>query len=193
VILSKREKYIALATIVAVIVLGLDYYLLTPFLDRRAELRTEKQNLLAEFSRARALFARRKLLTPEWRRMTGSGISSDPVEADAQVLNRVREWFQQSELNITSLKPERTSDREEPLEIAFQVAGTGPMRSVARFLWLLETSPLPVKIKHLQIGSRKEGVDDLTVQLRISALCLRAPKGPAVFEAETMKSRKERE
>jgi len=193
VILSKREKYIALVTIVAVVVLGLDRYLLTPFLDRREELRTEKQRLLGEFSRARALFARRKLLTPEWRRMTESGISSDPVEADAEVLNRIREWCRQSGLNMTSLKPERASSRKEPLEIAFQVAGTGPMRSVARFLWLVETSPLPVKIKQLEVGSRKEGADDLTVQLRISAICLKAPEGRAVFDAETMKSRKEEE
>jgi hypothetical protein len=49
-------------------------------------------------------------------------------------------------------------------------AGTGNMRAVARFLYLAETTTLPLRIRELQIGSRKEGTDDLSVQLKLSTL-----------------------
>lgn len=187
-VLSKRERYVALVTVIAVAVLGLDHYALTPLLDRREQLRTDKASLLGELTQAQALFDRRKLLTPVWRRMAESGLNTDAASAEPKALNQIREWYQQSRLNMTSLKPERTSGKDESQEIAFQAAGTGTMESVARFLWLLETSPLPFKIEQLQLGARKEGVDDLTVQVRISALCL----SPASLKppAKTTASRK---
>ena len=45
------------------------------------------------------------------------------------------------------------------------------MRAVTGFLWRLENASFPVRVAELQIGTRKEGADDLSLQLRISALC----------------------
>ena len=41
-VLSKRERYIVAATIIAVSILVLDRYIVTPFLDRRAQIEAEK-------------------------------------------------------------------------------------------------------------------------------------------------------
>ena len=173
-VLSKRERYVAAATIIAVAVLLLDRYLLTPFLDRQARAEAERQSVLHEMERATSLFARKRQMAPKWNDMLAGGLNCDASEAESQVLHAVRDWSQESSLNLSSVKPERIAQKGELQEIMFQVAATGPMSAVAGFLWRLETASLPIKVKELQVGSRKEGTDDLSVQLRISTLYLAA-------------------
>ena len=83
----------------------------------------------------------------------------------------VRDWSQEARLSLSSLRPERMKDKGELQEITFRTSGTGPMSAVTGFLWRLESSPLPIRVMELQLGTRKEGTDDLSLQLRISALC----------------------
>ena len=54
--------------------------------------------------------------------------------------------------------------------IAFNASGSCDMAAVSRFLYLLETARMPVKIESIQLGSRKSGQDDLTMQLRFSTI-----------------------
>jgi hypothetical protein len=44
------------------------------------------------------------------------------------------------------------------------------MYAVSRFLWRVETAKVPIRVKEMQLGSRKEGADDLTLTLRLSTL-----------------------
>jgi hypothetical protein len=76
------------------------------------------------------------------------------------------------------MKPERLPDKRSLQEISFRAAGTGSMSAVSRFLWRLEASKVTIRVKELQLGSRKEGTDDLTLQLRLSTL-YQAPEPPA--------------
>ena len=175
-VLSKRERYVLAATIVAVAALVLDRFIVTPFLKRRADTATEKEILLREMDIAVNQFARRKRMEREWKEMLQSALASDVSQAESQILHAVRNWAQESGLTLSSVKPERVPQEGDMQEITFQAAGTGPMRSVARFVWQLETASLPLKVTWLQLGSRKEGADDLSLQVRISALYL--PAGP---------------
>ena len=65
------------------------------------------------------------------------------------------------------------------------------MRAVARFLWEMESADLPLRIHDVQLGSRTEGRDDLSVQLHFSTLYAPpaeveegAPSGPAAGRGE---------
>ena len=44
------------------------------------------------------------------------------------------------------------------------------MRSMAAFLQRVEASNLPVRVHELQIASRTENTDDLTLQMRVSTM-----------------------
>jgi len=115
--------------------------------------------------------------------MIAGGLKRDPAEAESQILQAVGDWARDAGLKMSSVKPERMPDKRSLQEISFQAAGTGPMNAVARFLWRLETSKVPIRIKELQLGSRKEGTDDLTLQLRLSTL-YQAPEPPAPSPAD---------
>jgi len=173
-ILSGREKLIALAALVTVAVLLLDWYVLTPVLDRHAELVAERQALTAELAEAQSLFRRQRLLSRKWRQMLDSGMTTGLAGAESQVLHALRDWSQESRLTLSSVKPGKVVERGDLFEMSFQAAGTGSMNAVARFLWHIETASLPIRIQQLQLGARREGTDDLSLQLSLSVLCLPA-------------------
>jgi hypothetical protein len=170
-ILSKRERQIALATFVVLAIFGLDRFLITPVQERQAEAATQLQQTLDGLERARALFDRRHQLAPEWQQMVEADLQAEPAAAESAVLHALRNWSEQTHLSLTSLRPGKATDMGELRELTFRASGEGGMSAVTGFLWQIETSSLPIRLTDLHIGTRKEGADDLTVDLGISALC----------------------
>jgi len=169
-ILSKRERFIIAATLIVVAAAVLYLYVLTPLDDSRKALEDRKEGLLNELERARTLLARKREIEPKWKQMTAGGLKSDPTEAESLILHAVQDWAREAGLKLASLKPERLLEKKSLHEISFKATGTGSMNAVTKFLWQLETAKVPVRVKDLQLGTRKEGTDDLTLQLRLSTL-----------------------
>lgn len=179
---SERERLILIAAVVVLGALVLDWFALTPLLDRSAEIAAAKDLLLGKMQKAEAVLQRRRTLGTRWQRMRAEGLKPDPGEAESQVLHALGKWAAETGLNLVSIRPER-SNQETPLpEINLRAAGTGSMAAVSRFLWRLETADIPVKIKAMQLASRKEGLDDLSLQLDLSTLYV-ADRPPAKPEA----------
>ena len=169
-VFTKREKNIIAVTIGVVCLLVMDFYVLTPLLSKRAAAQTDKARLLAELAQARNLLKRRQLLGPKWRSMLYDGMRRDPAEAESQLLRSLRNWSTEAGVKLSSLRPERSTEKTELPEVTIHVAGTGSMAAVSQLLWQIETARVPVKVKMMQLGSRKEGTDDLSVHLKLSTL-----------------------
>ena len=171
-ILSKRERYIAITAAVAIGILLLDFYILTPVMALRDQQEAERQSITATLNEATSLFKRQRLLRKEWEGMLKSGMNRSISEAESQIFHALRNWSQESGLVLSSLKPGKPVEHGEVMELTFQAAGTGTMKSVAGFLWRVESAELPICIHQLQLGARKDGEDDLSLQLNLSTLCV---------------------
>ena len=183
--LSKRERLLAVAVIAGVALLVADRSAITPLLESGAALEAEGQQAILDLEKGTLLFERRRLMAHKWQEMTAGGLASDPSEAEGRVLHAVRDWADEAGLALSSVKPERSEQEGEVGEITVLASGTGPMRSVARFLWQVETTALPLRILELQLGSRREGADDLSLQLRLSALYTKRPAPEPAGPGET--------
>jgi hypothetical protein len=184
-VLSKRERIIAVVAFAAVAVLVLDHYALSPLLDASARLDEERTAAEAELGKSTTLFHRQDVMAHKWKDMVTGGLKSDPAEAEGQVLHALQGWADQARLSLASVKPERSMQGEELREITVQTSGTGSMDAVSRFLYLIDESQLPLRIKDLQLGARREGTDDLSLQVRVSTLYLAQPaKAPAAPATE---------
>lgn len=179
-VFTKREKIIIAATIAVLCVLVLDVYVLTPLLDERAAVKAQKQRLQGKFAQATALLKRRQVLGRKWHRMLADGMTRDPAEAESRLLRSLRDWCADARMELSSLRPERSTEKSQLSEVIVHAAGTGSMAAVSRLLWRIETARIPVKVKMLQLGSRKDGTDDLSLHLRVSTLY--APTGPTTPE-----------
>ena len=176
-VLSKRERYIIAVTVAAVLSFAFDRSILTPLLDRRAATGAEKQEALRRMENASSLLDQSGRMGLKWQGMVAAGFKGDAGEAESTLMRALRTWSEDSRLTLSSLKPERLAQEGPLSRVSIQVVGQGAMQSVARFLWLVETSEHPLKIEQMQLGSRKEGRDDLSLQLRLSALYIPGQAG----------------
>ncbi len=173
--LSKRERIIAVLAIAAVGFLVLNKFLITPVADRLDRIETRKQELLVELNEAQNLFGRRRLLEKEWKMLLAEGLRNE-VEAESTIARAIDGWSREAMLTLSSVKPDRAAGNKGLTEITFVIAGTGTLEAVAQFLWRLETAPLPIKVRDMQLGSSNESGQSMSVQLRLSAICLGTQK-----------------
>jgi Tfp pilus assembly protein PilO len=182
VVLSKREWYILVAAVTSIVLLVGDRYVLKPALARLAQAKAQKRSLLDETAQAKSLFERRRLMEQKWQTMISGGLEDDASKTESRILHALRQWADDHGLMLSSIKPERVSGQGSLREITFLLAGTGTMSSVSQFLWQIEKAAVPIKILNLQLGSRNEQGDDMSLQLRLSAIYISAEQSKSEVE-----------
>ena len=78
-------------------------------------------------------------------------------------------------------------------EIVFVVAGKGSLDSVAWFLYQVETSELPLKVKYMQLGSTSESGDNMSMELRLSTLYVAAEEKSSSKQSQPKQQEKNNE
>lgn len=186
--LSKRERIIVLVTLLAVGALAADRFVRAPIANGLRELRAERQKSLAQVTRAKNLLQQKQQIEQK-KALLPEGLRSD-TEAESRVAKALDKWAEDARLMLTSVKPDRMASGDKGLkEILFVIAGKGSLDAVAWFLYQVETSDLPIKVKHIQLGSTSEAGDNMSLELRISTLYLAAddkssPKQPQPKQPE---------
>lgn len=175
--LNHREKIIAIVVGGVVALYVVDQLFLTPMLDRLSRAnRTIEDGRLA-VNDADALRNNSVRAQRNWTSIAGDTLKRDASTAEQQLLNRIQDWAQSSNLSLTSLKPERNEKEKDFDRVTIRTSGNGSMSQIGRFLYALNESKVPVRVSDLQITSRKDGADDLAVQLGISTIYLQ-PEPP---------------
>ncbi|MEX0775580.1 MAG: GspMb/PilO family protein [Phycisphaeraceae bacterium] len=176
--LSKRERYIGWTAAAVVAVLLLDWLVLSPVLSSRERLAVLRQKLQKEQVTAQRLLADDSAATRRYRNLVAVSLPGDASAAESRLLNDLRTWSQQAGFKLSSIRPDRASAVNDLNELSFQATGEGSMHALARFLYMLRNAQMPLRVLELQVASRSDAADDLTVQLRISTLW-RAPAAEA--------------
>ena len=169
-VLSRRERYIAIGTIIVVAALVLDRYALTPALESWRKLDDEKQARLSEVEHGKLVVKQKPAAEATWKKRVNQGLKQSAAETEDALLHAVQDWSQDSRLSLTSVGAERAVAQGRTPEVIIQVVAVGPMSAVARFLWDVQSSPLPVRIVSTELYSRREGADDLSLTVHLSGL-----------------------
>jgi hypothetical protein len=185
-ILSRRERYIVIGTVVVVGLLALDRLLLTPLIERRQVIDAQMRLAREEVSRNTQLLDNRIRLNRKWNEMSGATLKTDGSTAESQIIRAANDWAGESGLNLSSVKPERAEKEKQFMKITFRANATGNMAAISKFMWRLQTSKVPIRVTDLSITTRRDGVDDLSLDLGISTLYL--PPEPAKGETASGKS-----
>ena len=169
-VLSKRERYIVILTTTVVGVLALDWLFVTPLLARRATVAEEITLAESDVTQQQldidtAIAARRK-----WKDVSGGTVKRDTPEVETQVYGAVQGWAKDSRMNLTSFRYERTEKEKGFNKVTFIATGTGGMEQISRFLYRIQTASIPVRIVDLNLTTKKEGTDDLGLQVKIASV-----------------------
>lgn len=187
-VLSKRERYIAIGLGVVVAALAFDRLILTGLLDSLAKADQDKKTLSARLNRNNATLKRSQELGPRWQALLQTSMKNDPAAAENQVMVAIRDWARESGVAMSLYKPDRVADKTVLPEIAFQATGTGTMESIRRLLWRIEQATIPIRIAELTVTPQKEGVDSLSVTLRLTTVYTPGGVRPATQPATATSS-----
>jgi hypothetical protein len=177
-VMSKRERYIGIATIVVVGILALDRIVVTPLLDSKTRLDADLVSARDDMDAANRLMTTSRRMDRDWRAMIGprgERLKDNEAAAESQILNAIGEWAQSSGLSVSAVKRERAEKEKDFVRISYRATATGTMRQVGEFLWKIQTATVPVRIADIQVNSRKDGTDDLSVQIGIATIYLPPP------------------
>lgn len=172
--MSPREKTIAVVAGLVIGVFALDRLVVSDLLARQASAQDRIELAAQELSNATQLFDNERRAQRRWSEMAGDTLKSDAPSAESQLLNEAREWAQQSDLVLTSLKLDRAESEQGYGKLTARAAASGRTESLARFLYAVQTSEIPVRVADVSVTSRREGTDELNVQIGLSTIYLPA-------------------
>jgi type II secretory pathway component PulM len=170
-ILTKRERYIAIASGGLIGLLLLYFVVIAPYFERRSQIALDVDAALNDRVKVDVLFRQQTSMRKVWNEMIKGGLSESQSDAVNQMHFAVNDWAGDSGVTVLKLKDERSTVDGKFVQIGFHVTGTGPMAAISNLLWRVETTAMPLRVSEIQITPLKEGVDDLQLELSLSTLC----------------------
>jgi hypothetical protein len=174
--LNKREQTIAWI-LGAVVGLGVVYYAGLTWWDARAKLDDQifkAQNTLKLNKAAMDKANRVEADLASWRIQRIDMNRPDPSQTDALIRNT----YSNAGLGLSGWAGQglrATTGSRDFQESKYTAAATTTTARLARFLQTIENAPLPARIDQITVTTPRQGIDNLHVEINISAL-LYAPK-----------------
>jgi hypothetical protein len=168
-VLTKRERYIGIGTVAVLAILVLDQFILEPSKRKMEELDAKIAQASQEHSNAQQLFTSSRRANRDWKTIAGDAMTRDTGDPESRVLTSVREWAQEEGMRLPSVIPQPAQVEKGFNKIVFRATGSGNLNQVGRFLYRVQTAPMPLRITDLQITS-KDGTDELSVNFGIATI-----------------------
>lgn len=176
--LNKREKTIAAVVGICVLIWVADSYVVEPFISARQDLTQRQSAVDDELKTANDIFANRRAVNDQWKKLTSGGLKSTATEAESSTLHALTDWAEAARVNLETHKTDTPSQVGDFQQVRITVTGAGSMAGISRLIWDIETGPLPLQMGELRIQTRRDGTDDLALQLTVTTLAF-APPPPA--------------
>jgi hypothetical protein len=186
VIVSKREKYIAIGVATVIGLWIVDAVAIEPYRAALSDIQEQHDTAAKTLSDDASLLLRRGRLEKIWTVMLAHGFKTQEAEADSQLQHAILNWSQLAGVVPQTLKSDQPRKEGSFQVIGYRVSATGSMLQISRLLWALETATIPIRVSDIRITPEKEGTDQLSVQLGVSTLCI--PGGAAPYAPSTAPS-----
>jgi hypothetical protein len=151
------------------------YVILSPMSAWSADLNKRADTVKKQQDDDQRLIQKRIALSKVYATMQKGGLKNDVSDAQSQMDHAVYDWASQSGVIIATASNQGSNSFDPKTgftQVGYQVTCTGTTVGVAKLLYQIETAAIPIRIKMVHVGSRKDGVDDLMVELNLSTLCV---------------------
>jgi hypothetical protein len=175
---SNRQRLLIILAGAAVLLLVLDSVVLTPLTKgwqtRSAEIARLKENV----TEGHGMMERAERTRSVWAEMQSQALPRDPAKAEQYLISAFDRWGRGANVELGSIKPQwkrGTTNRFSQLEC--RVDATGTLATLSRFLFDVERSPLALRVDSVELTSRDDNGQKLTLGLLVSGLRLAPLEG----------------
>ena len=170
--IENRQKLLTVVAISAVALLALDRLILTPLghvWGKRSERIVE---LSKDLTQGKLLLDREKEIRKRWSNMASNTLPVNLSMAESKVLKSVDTWTQDSGISFTSIKPQWKQNADDYVTLECRADAFGDMSSLMRFLYDLERELLALRVEDVEISSRDNDGQQLSLGVRFTGLVL---------------------
>jgi len=173
-----RQRWLAIIAGAAVLLLILDRLVFTPLVKTWDQRSTEISTLEKSIAKGRSLIERGPRLERLWKEMEANALPKDPAQAEQELISALDGWGRSTGIDLGSIKPQwrrGATDRYSTLEC--RIDASGSLSTLARFLYEVEKSPLALRIDSVELASRDDTGQKLSLDLLVSGLRLAPLEG----------------
>lgn len=170
--IENRQRVLMIATLALAALLAADKLVYEPLAGvwqvRAARVAELRQNL----ADGALLVQRERSLRARWDRIQTNALPRNTSLAEQQVLKAFDAWSQDSHATITAMTPQWKHAADDYQTIECHVDASGALAALTRLLYDIEKSPMALQLESVDIRSRDDAGQDLTMGLVVSGLVL---------------------
>ncbi len=175
--INNRQQLLTIAAIAAVVLwVGMRMVVdpLTQSWKARAAQITQLENSVKHGS---SVLAGERSIRDRWEGMRTNMLQAGESVAENQLLKAFDRWSQESQISIRSIKPQWKRGADDYMTLECRVDASGALSTITRFLYNIEADPLAIKVEAIDLTTRDNDGQQLTLGLQVSGLLL-TPQEP---------------
>ena len=148
--------------------------ILNPLWVSAAQHQEDAQTLASKRDLNQAFIDSSPQFTKKWNNfLKNKNLTTSEEDAKAIFNENMTQWQNDSGITRTTYKtkkPSKIKKTKDFMRIEYQTSATGTLEQITDYLGLIESANIPIKIEKLNITSRKESDDSLTLSLTLSTI-----------------------
>ena len=170
--IKNRQQLLAVFAGAVVVLFIADKLIIDPLTSSWKQRATQIAELRKKVQDGQALLRRDQSLRGHWQQMRTNTLPNNPSVAEQQLLKAVDRCAVDSRASITAINNQWKHDTDDYMTLECRVEAAGDLRSLAQFLYAIEKDPMALRLQSVELGSRDNTGQQLTLGLQISGLVL---------------------
>ncbi len=171
--LPNRQRWLVIGAGAMVALFILNDVVFEPLTDMWRAHSAEIVKLRKSVGDGRNLIARSAQLDRTWTEMQANALPKDPAQAEQDVISALDNWGRANSIELSSIRPQwKRGGNERYSLLECRVDATGTLTTLSRFIYELEKSSLALRVDSVELTSRDDNGQKLTLGLIVSGLRL---------------------
>jgi len=169
---SSRQQLLIVATIVVVALFASDRLIYTPLKHLWQARAKEVKDLRGQIRRGSATIKNEQAINGKWDQMRTNTLPNNQSAALEKISKAFHDWAQESGASLNGVTPQWKSDSDEYKTVVCRVDASGTLWMLSRFIYDIEKDPMGLKLESVDLSSRDNTGQQLTLALQVSGLVL---------------------
>lgn len=169
---ANRQKLLTVVAAITVVLWAGDTLVVEPLIKNWRNRAAAIKKLRDDVRDGERTLSRKQSIQQRWEQMRTNMLPAEVSAAKTRAVEAFDRWSESSQISITSIDPQEKRGADDAMTVECHVAAYGSISAVTRFLYELEKDPRAFKVESLQLGSRDNDGQQLTLNLVVSSVLL---------------------
>ena len=174
--IKDRQKMLVIAAGTCLALLLGDSFVYAPLSASWKERSERIADLRQKLDQGTSIVGHERVIRAHWDEMRTNALPSNVSLAETQMFKAFSDWERASGVTRVSIRPQWKQSEEDYMTLECRADYTGDMDKISRFLYELEKDHTGVKVENVELASRDDAGQQLTLGIEISGLMLTPPQ-----------------